>query len=126
MNQRRVILVRMPRILREIVGRVVSAASDLGVVDGPDDEAVKMIQAGEACVAITSLDPATQSLAGLLGNRPQLRVIALSPDGRSGSVYDLRLQEQPPWTGELSPAKLLAAIRQPLGAEGALLHMDRR
>jgi hypothetical protein len=127
-NQRWVILVKLPRILREIVGRVVSAGNDLRVFDGPDDEAVRMIRAGEACVAITSLDdPATRSLAVLLGDRPQLRVIALSPDGRSGTVYDLRLQEQPPWTDELSPAELLAAIRQPLGpSEGAVPHMDRR
>jgi hypothetical protein len=115
-NQRCVILVKLPRILREIVGRVVSAGNDLRVFDGPDDEAVRMIQAGEACVAITSLDdPAVRSLAILLGDRPQLRVIALSPDGRSGTVYDLRLeQQQPPWRGELSPAGLLAAIRLPL------------
>ncbi|HEX6702233.1 MAG TPA: hypothetical protein VF101_16010 [Gaiellaceae bacterium] len=115
MNQTQVILVKMPRILREIVRRVVASRNDLTVFDGPDDEAVKMIQAGEACVAITSLDdPATQSLAPLLGHRPELRVIALSPDGRSGTVYDLRLQQQAPATGELSPAELLAAIRQPL------------
>ena len=50
---------------------------------------------------------------GVLRRTPP-RDIALSADGRYGTVSDLRLRERPLGTGELSLAELLAAIRWPL------------
>ena len=55
MEQTRVILVEMPRILREIVRGVVSAQPDIVVLDD-GDEALQPIRAGAACVAITHPD----------------------------------------------------------------------
>jgi len=90
MDQTRVILVEMPRILREIVREVVAAQPDIAVLDD-GDEALKTIRTGAACVAITHLDdPAPASLTRLLGTRPQVRVIALSADGRHGTCSPRR------------------------------------
>jgi len=114
-EQTQIILVEMPGTLREIVREVVTAEPDLVLVDG-GVEALERIPADDVCVAITSVDdPTAESLARLLGTRAQLRVIELSADGRHGTIYDLRLDEQPLSAGELSRADLLAAIRHPFG-----------
>jgi hypothetical protein len=114
---------KMPRILCEIVREAVSAERDLAVRDALEgDAALETISGGEACVVITQLDdPAPESLARLFGSPSRVRVIALSADGRTGTVYDLRLQQRPLGTRELSRAELLAAIREPLGVP-----VDRR
>ena len=114
-----VVLAEMPPILREIVREVVAPEPDLAILEG--DGAPGAIQTAGACVAITHLDePPPASLARLLGTRAQVRVIALSSDGRDGTVYDVRLQQRPLGSGEISHAELLAAIRRPL----ADLHSD--
>jgi hypothetical protein len=116
LEQTLVILVKMPRILREIVREVISAASDLTLVDVVDvNEALDTIGARDACVVMTHFDgPPGQSLAHLLGTRLQTRVIALTADGRAGTIYELRLEQRPLATSEISPQELLAAIRRPL------------
>jgi hypothetical protein len=108
-----VVLVEISGILREIVREVVAGEPDLSILEG--DEAPRVIQTGGACVAITHLDdPAPASLARLLGARPEIRVIALSSDGRNGMVYELQLRRRPLGTADVSAAELLAAIRRPL------------
>jgi hypothetical protein len=115
LEKKPIMLVRMPTILRELVRTVVSAEPDLSILDG--DEALTALRTGGACLAITHVeDPASASLADLLGTRLQVRVIGLSADGRNGTVYDVQLQQRPLGPGEISLAELLAAIREPITA----------
>jgi DNA-binding NarL/FixJ family response regulator len=117
-EQTRVILVEMPRMLREIVREVVANQPDLDVVDEDDADAVLAAsRASGACVVITGRqDPGHESIGRLLGTRQQVRVLALSSDGRDGAVYELQPQER--LLGEISPPMLLAAIRDTIPREG--------
>ena len=82
LEQTRVILVEMRRMLREIVREVVSSQPDLEVVDEDDDASLATIRASGACVVITQRgEPAGERIARFLGTRPQVRVLALSSDG---------------------------------------------
>jgi hypothetical protein len=113
MGKKPVMLVRLPPLLRELVGNVVAVEPDLAIFDG--DEALRRLRVGGACLVITHLDgQESTSLAELLGARLDVRVIGLSADGRRGTVYDVRLQERRLGSGEISLAELLAAIREPI------------
>ena len=119
-EQTRVILVEMRRMLREIVREVVSSQPDLEVVDEDDDASLATIRASGACVVITQRgEPAGERIARFLGTRPQVRVLALSSDGRDGALYELQPQKRP--LGEISPPTPLAAITSrsanPLGSQ---------
>jgi len=115
LGKRPVILVRLPPILRELVGNVVSDDPDLAILDG--NEALTTLRTGGACLVITHLDdPDPASLADLLGTRLDVRVIGLSADGRRGTVYDVRLEPRRLGPGEISLAELLAAMREPITA----------
>ncbi len=127
MEQTLVILVNMPRMLCEIVREVVAHEPGLEIVDEQDgDAALARIRASDACVVITRLDePPSESVGRFLGAGSHVRVLALSVDGRDGTLYELRRQESP--LGEISPTVLLAAIRDgDLGDGGAPLHDERR
>ena len=115
MEQTRVILVDMPRMLGEIVKEVVSNEDDLEIVEEHDgDAALATTRAGGSCVVITRLEDLDPASIGLfLGTRQQVRVLGLSTDGRDGAVYELRPDEY--LLGEISQPLLLAAIRGTLG-----------
>ena len=114
LEQTRVILVEMPRMLGEIVREVVSNEPDLEIVEADDgDAALATIGASGACVVITRReDPVRERIGRWLGTGPQVRVLALSTDGRDGALYELQPQER--LLGEISPPVLLAAIRDTL------------
>lgn len=114
MEQTRVILVDMPLMLREVVRAVVSNEDDLEVVDERDpDAALATIRRSEACVVITGLEQfSPEGIGRFLGTGPQVRVLALSTDGREGAVYERQPEER--LLGEISPPVLLAAIRDPV------------
>jgi hypothetical protein len=100
-------------MLREIVKEVVASESDLDIVEEDGDAALATIRSSGTCVVITQLEkPAHVSVRHLLGERQQVRVLALSTDGREGAVYELQPEERV--LGEISPPTLLAAIRDPL------------
>jgi hypothetical protein len=84
-------------MLSGIVMELVSEEPDLAIV----------AEVGEADVAVTELEGG--AVGDLLRDRPRLRVIALSADGREASSFELRPDETK--LGEVSPAALLAAIR---------------
>jgi hypothetical protein len=111
LERTRIVLVGMPRMLREIVSGVVSMQPDLAVVAVTGRARARQVLAkSRADVAVTGLDEsARQGALDLLGTLPRLRVVAISPDGREGTLYELRSHEV--CFGELSPELLLAAIR---------------
>ena len=112
LEQTRVVLIGMPRMLREIVREVISAEPDLAIVGEFDDQyaARLAIDAQAAAVVITALEEASPIDFGhLLSEHPHLRVLSLSADGSESFLCELRPHEQT--LGELSPNELLGVIR---------------
>ena len=111
LERTRVILVDMPQTLREIVRGVVSNTREFELVEEEGSAAtLATIRAAAASVVITGLDRSSpQRVSALLGASPNVRVLALADDGRSGAVYELRPEARP--LGDISPALLRSAIR---------------
>jgi hypothetical protein len=103
----RVLLVGLPRMLRDIVNGLVSVEPDLEIVGefGDGEAELDAIEAARASVVIAGAQ------APLLARRlvDRVRVLGVSADGRDGVVYELRPQARV--LGEMSPATLLAAVR---------------
>jgi hypothetical protein len=102
----------MSRMLREIVRGVLAAENDLLVV-GEMPEAVELETAvdrsGATLVILSGDDDAGDDHWDLLERRPSVRVLALTADGRRISMP----------LGELSPARLVAAVRGAASWTGA-------
>ena len=120
MEETRIILVGVPRMLGEIIESLVRVEHDLSIVDecrdGPG--AAQAIQRAQADVAITSLEGSgSASAADLLAQCPDLRVLAVSPDGSESILYELRACER--MLGDMSPRTLLAALKGRLSETSA-------
>lgn len=108
----RIVLVDLPRMLREIIADAVVREPDMSlaghVADG--DDLLATIDETDADVVIVGAEgfPARE-VRRLLGVRPTLKVLLVTGDGREAALYELRPHEEP--LGELSPRTLVAAIR---------------
>jgi DNA-binding NarL/FixJ family response regulator len=107
----RIVLVDMPRILREIIERAVADEPDMEIVDS---EAGNMplreaIEASEPDFVIAGADYDFGEVARVLDERPRLRVLAVAGDGREAFLYELRPTRTP--LGEVSPRTIVEAIR---------------
>lgn len=112
LEQTRAILVGMSRMLSGIIMELVSAEPDLTIVGEVEesDSALPTIDRSKADVVIASLEGSVRAnVVSLLRERPRLRVLAISDDGAASSLYELLPCEQ--LLGEISPQRLLAAIR---------------
>jgi DNA-binding NarL/FixJ family response regulator len=112
----RVLIVDMPRMLREIVRRSVEADGDFVVVGELDDMATVVEAAEHTDAQFVLADLGVTEPAGverLLEVLPQVKVLGIARDGRQGFLYELRPQRIP--LGELSPETLLDVMR---GAAG--------
>jgi len=106
-------LAGLPRMLADIVRRVLGEASDLEVIDMSvnADGLVDSLEYHEADVLVTGLRP-TESIdqfASLLRAHPSLRIFALEGDGRRAVLYELQPHTVP--LGDVSPEGLIDAIR---------------
>jgi DNA-binding NarL/FixJ family response regulator len=120
-NRIRVVLVDMPQMLREIISELVAHERDLQIVGEFDDEhaALKAIDRREVAVVITSLKQSGHPGAALmLRKRPQLRVLAVSADGRASSLFEYLPHER--MLGQISPGTVIAAIRGEVSASPVL------
>lgn len=107
----RVVLVDMPRLLREIVSQL--AAPGLRVVQAYDEpvELVGVVERERAEVVITGAEAYEQrELDRLLAVRPGVKVLGIAADGRSSTLYELVPRRRS--LGELSADRLYAAIRR--------------
>lgn len=114
----RILLARMPRMLREILVNVIDAEGDMRVVsagDGEADAASAVSAAVSAAAAAVRVQPRDAALAArvaserpdvvivglergelptvcgeLLGCFPHLKVLAIEERGRQASLYELR------------------------------------
>jgi DNA-binding NarL/FixJ family response regulator len=109
----RVLLVDMPRMMREIVATVVGAEPDLelvGEIEGPETLTAGARRTRPDLV-IAGADPALGHLSRqLLGGHPRLRILEVDVEGRRGYLYELSPRRRS--LGELSPKSLLAVARQ--------------
>jgi DNA-binding NarL/FixJ family response regulator len=109
----RVLLVDMPRMLRDIIAGVVVAEPDLelvGEVERPETLPLRARRTRPDLV-IAGATPAVASLTReLLDDHPRLRIIEVEAEGRRGSLYELAPRRRK--LGELSPESLVAVARE--------------
>jgi DNA-binding NarL/FixJ family response regulator len=108
-ERRRILLVDMPQLLRGIIRSVVVAEEDLEIVAevtdaGSLDDAIPLYAPDVVIGHSTRCD-----IERLLTDRPRLKVLQVDDTGRSTVLYELRPQRTV--LGEVSPARLLNAIR---------------
>ena len=108
MHTIRVLLVNMPRLLREIVREVIATEPDLQVIDeltGGHLELAAVLDSVVADVVIlgTESRESGELFLRLLWMRPTLRFVVIAKDGKAGFVCTP--------SGELSPHGLLEAVR---------------
>jgi DNA-binding NarL/FixJ family response regulator len=112
------VVLAIPPILRDIVKGIVAGEAGLTVVDevAEGDDLVAATRASDADFVIAGLRDGELSPAcvDLLAQNSRVRLLAVSGDGRSASLYALRPEVQA--LGELSPRRLVWAIRS--GGDG--------
>jgi chemotaxis response regulator CheB len=109
----RVLLVEMPRMLGDIVTRVIRAQPDMLVVGGLQDRTELTNEAarfGPDVIVLGTADAElpTECLQVLQAN-PGVRVLVVAGEGRRGFLWELRPQRQS--LGEVSPDALVDVIR---------------
>jgi DNA-binding NarL/FixJ family response regulator len=112
LRRTRILLIDMPRMLRELIQTTIAAHPELEVVGALDDapvlaEAIEDAQADVVIVGADVVEP--EEVAEALGLRPAAKVLRLSADGRESSLWELRPYEE--HLGDIAPEHLLAAIR---------------
>lgn len=117
MDDVRVLLIDLPRMLREIVKSVLDARPGvvLAAVDPDPASIVASVDDAQADIVILGQHPELLATAwALLEQRPRVQLIALSDDARRATVRGLRpYQEQ---VGGLDPDRLVDTIRDAVAA----------
>jgi DNA-binding NarL/FixJ family response regulator len=111
----RILIVGIPRLLRELIERAVSAETDMRIV--PESEAVPPAAFSEVAaregpdVAIVALTDS--ALPGecrqFLDERAHVKVLGIGPSNGQATLYRLRPEQVV--LGEVSPQEVVAAIR---------------
>jgi chemotaxis response regulator CheB len=113
----RVLLARLPRMLRDILREIIAAQPDMVIVAEADDaeDLVAATAPYAPDVLVVGLEASeTQEVAhDVLRRAPWLRVLAIEAGGRRAWLHMLRPYQM--LLGEVSPSMLLDAIRQPVG-----------
>lgn len=88
----RVLLAGMPTLMFDILQQVVEAEADMVFVGTIDDGDLSIaIQRTRADVVVVGQDTQGEhALLSLLPRRPQLKVLTIAADGKSGWAYDMR------------------------------------
>jgi hypothetical protein len=105
----RVLLVGMPKLLRDLVKEILMSQSDITVVGELTELDARLIASldnsrAAAVIVGSSQAEVPEVFCRLLRERPSVRVLAIADDGRQTYLY-LPL-------GELSPTGLLDAVRR--------------
>ncbi len=111
----RIVLVDLPRILRDIIGDAVDEEPDMEVVGQlPADASLRrVVEQQEADFVIAGTEYGFDEISEVLVQHPRLQVLEVAGDGRESFLYHLRPARTP--LGELSPRTIVDAIR---GARG--------
>jgi DNA-binding NarL/FixJ family response regulator len=117
----RILLADMPRTLEELVSEAVSTQPDMEVVgtvsDGESLLAATRRARAQLVVVAASEDAVEQRYRRVVLQQPNVRVLALSEDGRETTLYEVRPHRVA--LGELSPGQLADAIRAALRRDSA-------
>jgi DNA-binding NarL/FixJ family response regulator len=110
----RILLVALPPMLSDIVADTIGSQTDMEVVGELPTAAELQAGVSEAVadiviIGLDDLDLPSECL-GLFDAYPSIRVLGVSIDGRSASLYELRPHRLP--LGEVSPDGLVQAIRE--------------
>ena len=112
MSRVRVVLTKMPHLLREIVRSILATQADVEL--DPDPLPSRMLASAAALkhadVLILAEDGTpSDDYAPTLYAHPRLRLIAISDERRQAVLYELRPHRSP--LGELSAELLVRAVR---------------
>jgi hypothetical protein len=109
-DRTQVILAGLPRLLEEIVAAAVAAEHDLVLTDSVRE--IRSLSQGSrviyADVVITG-ENEPGAISPLLERHPRLKVLAVTQNGESSWLYELRPVLLP--LGPLSPSSLVTAVR---------------
>lgn len=116
-DEMRVLLIDLPRMLREVVRNVLDAAPGVVVVAlwSFPERLVDAVDEARAHVVMLGQGPREDAAAReLLEQRPRVPLVSLSADGRQATVSGLRAFREP--LGEVGPERLVATIRDAVTA----------
>jgi len=113
----RILLLGMPRILRDLIRSIVDRQPDMRVVGELEDDHINLrrVARPRADFVIVGLrDSGLPDVCNsLLRHRPDTKIVGVSQEGRRAFLYELRPHAQP--LGEMSSHVLLEAIRGKVG-----------
>jgi DNA-binding NarL/FixJ family response regulator len=106
----RIVLVDLPRIMREIIQQAIADEPDMVIVNGSLPADLRgALERSAADFVISGADHELAEVGALLEERPRLRVLSVVGDGREAFLYELRPTRTP--LGEVSPRTIVDAIR---------------
>jgi DNA-binding NarL/FixJ family response regulator len=108
-EHRRILLVDMPQLLREIIRSVVVAEPDLEIIAELGDAASLEESLPRHAPDIVIGHSTRRDIERLLRDCPRLKVLQIDDTGRSTVLHELCPRRTA--LGEISPASLLKAIR---------------
>ena len=104
----------MPKMLGEIVARLIDEQEDMKTVSSPvtEDRLIDQIEASGPTVLLMSCAHAEARAKAqtILERQPNVKVIALTANGREATLYALRPYEKS--MGTMSPETLIEVIRE--------------
>lgn len=109
----RVLIVDLPRVLRDIIRRCLDAERGIALVGETvgDVDLPELVHATRADVVVMGLEEARLPEMGerLLAEHPGVRLLGVAADGRESVLYELRRHRRS--LGEMSPRALVTAVR---------------
>jgi len=110
----RILLLGLPRMLRDLIAEVVESEPDLQIVCGNTTVVLQdAISEAQADVVIATESELDESRALQLVSGSPVRLIAVSEDGGRASVYECRPQRET--VGALLPETLSRLLRESRG-----------
>jgi DNA-binding NarL/FixJ family response regulator len=120
----RVLIVDLPRVLRDIIRRCFDAERGIELVGETvgDVDLPELVHATRADVVVMGLEEARLPAMGerLLAEHPGVRLLGVAADGRESVLYELRQHRRS--LGEVSPSALVTAVRGGDEADGMELN----
>lgn len=114
----RILLVGMPRIVREMLERTIAEQPDMLLVGVAAREqllpATRETRPDFVVVGVEGEEP-PDDCRRLLGEQPHVRVLGLEANAGTAYLYELRPEMSP--LGEVSPDDVVAAMRNGVGRE---------
>jgi hypothetical protein len=112
LRQVRIVLVELRGILHDVIRGIVEVQRDMAVVGDLDraDNLVRTIAETDAAFVIWGVgDDVSDFYPDVLHQWPGVKVLAVQGEGRQGFLWEMRPTRAP--LGELSPGRLIAALR---------------